>query len=148
MEALQTVVCTFPRGNGRLRYSFSAHGSVDRFIVRFRTGTERSYDDGEQNKLYRRLRADPLFEAPVGITEIETGYDYRYDTLYSAMRLLGHAPVRPHRSRTYWTAIANPGPHNFHVVFHRFAFKNDGLQRGLAELFETVYGLAPSIERV
>lgn len=149
MEPLQTVVCTFPSSNRTLRYAFAGACAINQFVVRFRTGVARAYDTCELEELYKRLRADPLYEPPIGIVEVDTGYGvHAYDSLYCAMRLLGHTPVRPHRSRTYWSAIADPAPHNSHRVFHRFAFNRGRLPNGLAQLLGTVYGIAPSIELV
>lgn len=86
---------------------------------------------------------------PNDVVRVETSFAAReYDGLFVAMWLLGVAPIKPHRSRTYKTAIVcvqggfdSPCAR---VVWHRYSFSGN-LACGLSTLLRDVYGVRSRI---
>ncbi len=145
----RTQRCALSIGNARLDYSFTptfgSGGTVEAFD---KTGGSifRMEFDGIADTV--RLVKSGRLHAPVGVTRVMTSFAAReYDGLFLAMWLLGHKPLKPHRSRTYKTAILlRQGSEPIgKTVWHRYPFSGN-LACGLSSLLLDVYGLESAVQ--
>lgn len=152
MEAhSRTSRCTLFVGHARLDYAFTPTVGYG--------GTVTAYDAAGTPVYF--VAADEIRDAalrinaqrpspPPGIVRVETSFAAcEYDGLLIAMWLLGHAPVKPHRSRTYRVAIAvcqGTGDQSTGwILWHRYTFSSE-LSVGLSMLLYDVYGVKSRIK--